>query len=51
MTKIDTNAHICFETLIILIKNKKKILSSTNIFSTYFPSLLKILAWFPRYSE
>eukprot|EP01125_Pyxidicula_operculata_P018637 TRINITY_DN6633_c0_g1_i1.p1 TRINITY_DN6633_c0_g1~~TRINITY_DN6633_c0_g1_i1.p1 ORF type:complete len:681 (-),score=91.62 TRINITY_DN6633_c0_g1_i1:599-2377(-) len=45
------NTVISFEILQFFIKNKAKILSTTNLFSTYFPPLLKLFAWNPEYHE
>jgi AP-5 complex subunit zeta-1 len=42
---------ISFEALLFCRKNKKKLLTSTNLFSLYFPPLLKIFAWNPEYNR
>jgi len=48
LSKNYTNPVISFEVLTFCMKNRKKLLHSTNVFSTYFPPLLKVFAWNPR---
>eukprot|EP00742_Colponemidia_sp_Colp-10_P013536 GILJ01015295.1.p1 GENE.GILJ01015295.1~~GILJ01015295.1.p1 ORF type:complete len:1031 (+),score=128.49 GILJ01015295.1:288-3095(+) len=43
-----TNPLLAMETLTFLYKNRIKLLQSTHVFSKYFPSVLKLVAWFPR---
>jgi len=42
-----TKALTAMETLRFLIENKERILATTTVFSTYFPPLMKLIAWFP----
>jgi len=38
---------IAYETLSFCIDNRLKLLNHTTVFSTYFPPILKLYAWFP----
>ena len=45
MPSLDTDQVFCYETLEFCLENVERILGSTLVFPTYFPSILKIVAW------
>ncbi|RDD43954.1 AP-5 complex subunit zeta-1 [Trichoplax sp. H2] len=42
------NSFLAFDVVMFLIENQEKLCANTEVFTRYFPNILKIFAWFPR---